>query len=163
MILSKIIKIILSKIIKIILSKIIQILFKKFPNIFQYSNYFILFYLNIFAFFIAIWCQDNAARYSRCLKYLYLQCHHCHHCLHFPSLSSLPIIVINVCQCKSMQKAELWALRACLHCWPLITYFFILVIFGRQHVYLTPQKCFLGAYSTKCPLSVPWHLGARTR
>ena len=31
---------------------------------------------------------------------------------------------------------------------PKITYFYIL---GGQHVYLTPKKCFLEAYSTKCP------------
>ena len=48
------------------------------------------------------WRQDNVARYGRFLKHLYLQCHHC---LHWPSLWSLPIIVINVCQCKSMQKS----------------------------------------------------------
>ena len=59
------------------------------------------------------WRQDRVARYVRCVKHLYLQWHHCLHCLHCPSLSSLPIIVINVCLCKSMQKAELWALRAC--------------------------------------------------
>ena len=29
------------------------------------------------------------------------------HCFHCPLVSSLPIIVINVCLCKSMQKAEL--------------------------------------------------------
>ena len=35
---------------------------------------------------------------------------------------------------------------------PKITYFYIL---GGQHVQLTPQKCFLKAYSTSCPKLPP--------
>ena len=55
------------------------------------------------------WRKDRVARYGS-VKHLYIQWHHCLHC---PLLSSLPIIAINVCLCKSMQEAELWALRAC--------------------------------------------------
>ena len=59
------------------------------------------------------WRQDRVERCGRCVNHLYLQWHHCLHCHHCPSLWSLSIIAINVCLCKSMQKAELWALRAC--------------------------------------------------
>ena len=37
------------------------------------------------------------------------------HCLHYPSLPSLSFCAFYILQCPSMQKAELWALRACFY------------------------------------------------
>ena len=53
------------------------------------------------------------------------------HCLYCPSLPSLSFCAFYILQCPSVQKAELWALRACLLFNPCVSmFYYLLVIFN---------------------------------